>query len=77
MVDIYHEVVPLNEITDEMREKLRTLSHTVYYKIQKNRNQEKSTWKQLADMEDHVETVYTKIDKIADELVSPIVPPVT
>ena len=52
-----------------MREKLRSLSQTVYDKIQICRNQEKSTWKQLADMEEHVETIFTRIDKIADEMV--------
>ena len=65
----YHDVVHLNEVTDEMRDKLRSLSQAVYDKIQKCRSQEKSTWKQLADLEEHVETIYTRIDKIADELV--------
>ena len=72
-VDTYQEVAPLSEVTDEMRDNLRSLSQTVYDKIQKCRNQEKSTWKRLADLEEHVETIYTRIDKIADELVSLIV----
>lgn len=52
-----------------MRDKLRSLSQTIYDKIQKCRNQEKSTWKQLADLEEHVKTIYMRIDRIADEMV--------
>ena len=72
-IDIYHEVVPLNEVTDEMRDKLKSLSQAVYDKIQKRRKEEKSTWKQMADLEEHVATIYTRIDKIAEELVGTIV----
>ena len=52
-----------------MREKLRSLSQTVFDKIQEFRNHGKSTWKGLADLEEHMETIFTRIDKIADELV--------
>ena len=65
----YHDVVPLNEVTDEMRDKLRSLSQTVYDKIQKCRNHGKSTWKGLANLEEHVEKIYMRIDRIADEMV--------
>ena len=65
----YHEVAPLSEVTDEMRKMLRSLSQTVYEKIQKCRKHGKHTWRQLADLEEHVETIYMRIDKIADELV--------
>ena len=72
-VDTYHDVVPLSEVTDEMRDNLRSLSQTVYSMIQKCRNQEKSTWKQLADLEEHVATIYMRIDKIAKELVGTMI----
>lgn len=65
----YHEVAPLSEVTDEMREKLRSLSQTVFDKIQEFRNHGKSTWKGLADLEEHMETIFRRIDKIADEMV--------
>ena len=65
----YHEVAPLSEVTDEMREKLRSQSQTVFEKIQKFRNHGKSTWKGLANLEEHMETIFTRIDKIADEMV--------
>mgnify|MGYP001801791243 CR=1 FL=1 len=65
----YHEVAPLSEVTDEMREKLRSQSQTVFDKIQKCRNHGKATWKGLVDLEEHVETIITRIDKIADEMV--------
>ena len=56
-----------------MRDKLRILSQTVYDKIQECRNKEKSTWKQLADLEEHVAKIYMRIDEIAEELVGTIV----
>ena len=65
----YHEVSPLSEVTDDMRKKLRTLSQTVYDKIQKCRNHGKSTWRGLANLEEHVETIYMRIDNIANVLV--------
>ena len=52
-----------------MRDKLRSLSQTVYDKIQKCRNHGKSTWKGLANLEEHVEKIYMRIDRIADEMV--------
>ena len=52
-----------------MRDKLRSLSQIVYKKIQKCRNHGKSAWKGLADLEEHVETIYMRIDRIADEMV--------
>ena len=52
-----------------MREKLRELSQSIYYKIKECRNKEKSTWKRLADMEEHVETIHKQIDIITNQLV--------
>lgn len=64
-----HEVVPLNDVTLELREKLRNLSRDVAEKISRCRNLEKSAWKGLADLESHVETIFSKIDNIAQKLV--------
>ena len=64
-----HEVVPLNDVTLELREKLRNLSRDVTEKISRCRNLEKSAWKGLADLESHVETIFTTIDTIAERLV--------
>ena len=60
----------MSEVTNEMRETLRELSQSMYYKIKECRKKEKSTWKKLADMEEHVETIYKQIDIITNELVS-------
>ena len=65
----YHEVAPLSEVTDEMREKLRSQSQTVFDKIQKCRNHGKATWKGLVNLEEHVETTHKQIDIITNQLV--------
>ena len=52
-----------------MRQKLKALSQCVYDKIKMSRNKEKSTWKSLADMEEHVETIHKQVDTITNELV--------
>ena len=64
-----HEVVPLHEVTESMRSNLRKLSQCIYDKIKRSRNTEKSTWKRLSALEDHVETIYRRIDAIGDDLV--------
>ena len=65
-----HEVVPLHEVTEDMRANLRELSRSIYDKIKRCRDTEKSTWKRLSALEDHVETIYQRINAIGDDLVS-------
>ena len=64
-----HEVVPLHQVTEDMRTNLRELSHNIYDKITRCRDTEKSTWKRLSALEDHVETIYQRINAIGDDLV--------
>ena len=64
-----HEVVPLHEVTEDMRTNLRMLSQNIYDKIKRCRDTEKSTWKRLSALEDHVETIYRRINAIGDDLV--------
>ena len=65
-----HQIVPLRTVTDEMRGKLRELSPVIYEKIKRCRTVEKLSWRRLAELEEHTETVHNKIDQIADEMVS-------
>ena len=64
-----HEVVPLHEVTEDMRTNLRKLSQNIYDMIKRCRDTEKSTWRCLSALEDHVETIYRRIDAIGDDLV--------
>ena len=59
----------MHEVTEAMRSNLRKLSQCIYDKIKRSRKPEKSTWKRLSALEDHVETIYQRIDAIGDDLV--------
>ena len=65
-----HEVVPLKDVTDEMREKLRKLSQNIFDKIKRCRDIEKSSWRRLAELETHIDHIYNQIDQMAEDLVS-------
>lgn len=69
MIADSHQVVPLHEVTEDMRSNLRMLSQNIYEKIKRCRDTEKSTWKRLSALEDHVETIYQRINAIGDDLV--------
>jgi hypothetical protein len=64
-----HEIIPLRKFTDDLRDKLRTLSLSINDKIKRCRSSVKSTWKRLSDLEDHVESINHTIDIMADDLV--------
>ena len=59
----------MKQVSEEMRGRLRKLAQKIYDKIRRCRDREKSTWKRLADLEEHVETIYHRIDGIANDLV--------
>ena len=65
-----HEVVPLKNVTEEMREKLRKLSQNIFDKIKRCRDIEKSTWRRLAELETLIDDIYNQIDDITEDLVS-------
>ena len=65
-----HQIVPMRTVTDDMRERLRELSQGIYEKIKRCRKVEKLTWRRLAELEEHTETVHNKIDQIAGEMAS-------
>ena len=65
----HHEIIPLRKFTDDMRDRLRILSQSIYDKIKRCRSSVKSTWKRLSDLEDHVESINHTIDQITDDLV--------
>ena len=67
--DEQHEVVDLRVVTEQMREKLRKLSKSIYNKMKRCQKLEKSTWKNLADVEEHVEEIYRRIDQVTVDLV--------
>ena len=63
-------MVPLREVTDELREKMRSLSQPLYDKMKRCRNLEKTTWRRLSDLEEHVHRQSNTVDRIAEEMVS-------
>lgn len=56
-------------VTEQMREQLRKLSQSIYDKMKRCRKLDKSTWKCLADVEEHVEEIYRRIDNETEDLV--------
>ena len=56
-------------MTEQMREELRKLSQSIYDKLKRCRKLEKLSWKSLADVEEHVEEIYCKIDDVTEDLV--------
>ena len=56
-------------VTEQMREQLRKLSQSIYDKMKRCRKLEKSTRKCLADVEEHVEEIYNRIDDLTNDLV--------
>ena len=67
--ELLHEVVPLKQVTDDMRRKLKRLSQDINEKIKRCGNMEKSAWRSLDDLEEYVETTCGEIDGIAQDLV--------
>ena len=56
-------------MTDELREKMRSLSQQLYDKMKRCRNLEKTTWRRLSDLEEHVQRQTDTVDNIAEEMV--------
>ena len=61
--------MPIREVTDELRDKMRSLSQPLYDKMKRCRNLEKTTWRKLSDLEEHVQQQANTVDNIAEEMV--------
>ena len=61
--------MPLKQVTDDMRRKLKRLSQDINVKIKRCGDMEKSAWKSLDDLEEYVETSCGEIDGIAHDMV--------
>ena len=61
--------MPLKQVTDDMRRKLKRLSQDINENIKRCGDMEKSAWKSFDDLKEYVEITCSEIDGIAHDLV--------